>query len=96
MHAGNSSKKFKEANFCCPSTFVLVLEQHETRRKDFNMIPYKIQIIQTLGDHDNDRRTDFCPPFGDFIEGVPGFLKNTWLTNETHLYLNEVVDRESS
>lgn len=69
---------------------------YETRRQALKTILYKIQIIQTLGDHDNGRRTELCPQFAD-LEGITGALKNVWLiVDETHLYLNGVLNKQST
>lgn len=44
-----------------------------------------MQITQTLGDHDNGRRTELCPQFTN-VEGITGALKNVWLIDETYLW----------
>jgi hypothetical protein len=47
--------------------------------QDLKTNPYKIQIFQTLSEHDKDRRTDFCLPFSDFIGEIPGNLNNIFI-----------------
>jgi len=39
---------------------------------------------------------EFCHPFDNFTEAVPGKLNNIWLIGKIHLCLNKIINKQSN
>ncbi|KAJ8948893.1 hypothetical protein NQ318_005515 [Aromia moschata] len=57
--------------------------------------PYKLQIIQELGDDDPDRRIQFCEIMTHRIFAQPLLIKNICFSDECTFYLNGKVNKQN-
>lgn len=71
---------------------------HESIRKVLKLNkfhPYKMQILQELGDDDPDRRIQFCEIVTARITAEPRLVKNICFSDECTFYLNGHVNKQN-
>lgn len=57
--------------------------------------PYKLHIVQELGDDDPDRRIEFCELMTQKIVNEPRIVKNICFSDECTFYLNGNVNKQN-
>lgn len=71
---------------------------HESVRKvlkHHKFFPYKMKILQELGDDDPDRRIEFCEFMTNLINAEPGTIKNICFSDECTFFLNGEVNKQN-
>ena len=51
--------------------------------------PYKMKILQELGDDDPDRRIPFCEMLTEKIQRQPSLTKNIFFSDECSFFVNK-------
>lgn len=62
---------------------------------EMDMFPYKIQLAQELQLQDNKKRLENAMRLQDLVNGDPGFLQNSIMSDESHFYLNGFVNKQN-
>jgi Helix-turn-helix domain (DUF4817) len=72
---------------------------HTTLRRvlkdDLKLLPYKIQVKQSLNVVDRQSRLHMCEWLNETIEHNPHWIANVWFSDEAHFHLNGVVNRQN-
>lgn len=71
---------------------------HESVRKvlkKHNFFPYKLQVVQELGDDDPDKRIEFCELMTNLIAREPNTTKNICFSDECSFFLNGRVNKQN-
>lgn len=69
---------------------------HRILKKDLNLYPYRIQIMQKLTPADMKKRVMMCQWFETKIEEDSDFLDNVWFSDEAHFSLCGHVNSKNS
>ena len=62
---------------------------------DFNLFPYKIQIMQSLSLEDQVERLDFCQWASRVLEENGNAFSNVWFSDECHFLLSGHVNKQN-
>lgn len=57
--------------------------------------PYKMSIVQELGEDDYDRRIQFCETMMEKIQIEPSLIKNICFSDESTFFLNGLVNKQN-
>jgi hypothetical protein len=60
-------------------------------KKDLQLKPYKMQVVQSLKPDDFLSRMQMCEKFNHKIHNDEHFLNNVWFSDEAHFYLDGMV-----